>query len=396
MNAVLVWALYDFANTFFAIAMLSFHFPVWVIERGGKEIHFSIALGLSMALVALLMPLCGAIADATAGHMRYLRWTTYACVATTALIGFIPNLTAGLVLFGIANMGYQLGTVFYDSLLWRIAGQKELGQVSGTGAAFGYLGSMAGLVLLWPFARSGGSQATFMPSAALFLLFALPSFLAIKETPQSAPFPLKDLIRSAILRLSITVRAAKSIKGLWRFLWAAFFTSNAINTILVFMAVYTKKALGFTQRDTITFFLFGQACAVAGAFIGGRLIPRFGARNTLIAVWCGWAAALSLLVMNPSRQLLWAAGPVIGFCLGPTWSTSRVLITEIAPKDQLAELLGLAGLFARASSILGPLMWGILVLDAGHYREAILVLIGLLAVGITLLAGTDIATEKTA
>ncbi len=393
---VLVWALYDFANTFFAIAMLSFHFPVWVIEQGGREIHFSIALGLSMGVVALLMPFCGAIADSTLQHMRYLRWTTYACVATTALTGLVHNLTAGLILFAIANMGYQLGTVFYDAMLWRIAGDNRLGQVSGIGAAFGYLGSMAGLVLLWPFARSGGSQATFIPSAVLFLLFALPSFIAIRQTPQPGSIALKGLIRSTVLRLSITIRAARSIKGLWPLLWAAFFTSNAINTVLVFMAVYTKKALGFTRQDTIAFFLTGQACAVAGAFIGGRLIPRFGARNTLIAIWCGWALSLSLLASNPSRQLLWAAGPVIGFCLGPTWSTSRVLITQMAPKDQLAELLGLAGLFSRSSSILGPLLWGILVLDASRYREAILTLIGLLVIGITILAKTDIAMEKAA
>jgi MFS-type transporter involved in bile tolerance (Atg22 family) len=95
--------------------------------------------------------------------------------------------------------------------------------------------------------------------------------------------------------------------------------------------------------------------------------------------------ALGLVAVNPSVQWLWIAGPLIGFCLGSTWATSRVLVLELSPKDQVAEMFGLAGLFARASSILGPLLWGVLVWDPSQYRHAILMPIGLLAIGLWLL-----------
>ena len=41
-----------------------------------------------------------------------------------------------------------LGTVFSDTLLWRAAAPEHLGQTSGFGAAFGYLGSALGLLMI--------------------------------------------------------------------------------------------------------------------------------------------------------------------------------------------------------------------------------------------------------
>ena len=387
MKTVLAWALFDLANTFFAVAMLSFYFPLWIVEdRGAKELSFSVALGISMACTALIMPFCGALSDATGERMRFLRWTTYGCVIATVLIRMTSQLIAALVLFGVANLCYQLGTIFYDALLWRVAPQGRVGEVSGIGAAFGYLGSMIGLLVLWPFVRWGGYQATFAPSAVCFLLFALPSFLMIREARGQRLAGWRELTRTALLRLSITVRAARTRGGLWRFLWASFFSSNAINTVLVFMAVYTRKIIGFTNSQLIAFFLFSQVFSIAGAMTFGKVVSRWGAKRTLATIWCGWIAALILLAVDISERLLWVAGPIIGFCLGSTWATSRVLLMELSPKDQLAEMFGLAGLFGRASSILGPLLWGLLVWDPARYPIAILSLIGLLAIGLWLLS----------
>ncbi|MBI4004500.1 MAG: MFS transporter, partial [Candidatus Omnitrophica bacterium] len=316
----------------------------------------------------------------------FLRWTTYGCVTATLLLGVTPHLLTALVLFGIANFCYQLGTIFYDALLWRVAPPGRLGQTSGIGAAFGYAGSMIGLLLLWPFVRWGGYQASFAPSALCFLLFALPSFLMIREARGPRPSSWRELMRTAWLRLGITVRFARRHRGLWGFLWASFFSSNAINTVLVFMAVYTRKIIGFTNTQLMTFFLFSQAFAIAGAIVFGKAVGRWGAKRTLAVVWCGWIAALGLLVADVSERLLWVAGPITGFCLGSTWATARVLLMELSPKDQLAEMFGLAGLFGRASSILGPLLWGLLVWDPARYPVALLSLIGLLVIGLWILS----------
>lgn len=388
MKPILAWALFDLANTFFAVAMLSFYFPLWVVEtRGGRELSFSIALGVSMVCVALVMPFCGALSDATGERMRFIRWTTYGCTAATLLIGLTTHLGTALLLFGLANACYQLGTVYYDALLWKVAAPGQLGQTSGIGAAFGYLGSALGLVLLWPFVRGGGYQAAFVPSAVFFLLFALPSFLVIREGPRlPGRVDWRAAVRAAALRLLSTIRSAHAMVGLWRYFWAAFFSLNAINTVLVFMGVYARRVMGFTMEQLIPFFLFSQMFAIAGSLVFGQASPRWGAKRTLAWIWFGWMAALALVALSRSPQWLWIAGPIMGFCLGSTWATSRVLVVELSPKDQLAEIFGLAGLFGRLSSVIGPLLWGLVVWDPARYRHAILMLIGLLAVGLALLS----------
>jgi len=395
-RGVLAWALFDLANTFFAVAMLSFYFPLWVVEaRGGKELWFGLALGISMAVVALLMPFCGALSDATGERMRFLRWTTYGCVTATLLIGMTTHLGTALALFGLANICYQLGTVFYDALLWRVASPGRLGQTSGLGAAFGYLGSTLGLVLLWPFVRLGGYQAAFAPSALFFLLFAVPSFLIIREPPPLAGrLEWRRILRAAGQRLANTVRSARALAGLWRYFWAAFFSLMAINTVLVFMGVYARTVMGFTLGRLIAFFVFSQCFAVAGSLSFGQLISRWGARRTLAGIWAGWMAALALVAATPSGGWYWVAGPVIGFCLGSTWATARVLVVELSPKDQLAEMFGLAGLFGRAAAILGPLLWGVVVWDPARYRAAVLMLVAQLAVGLWLLRGVPAPREQ--
>jgi UMF1 family MFS transporter len=135
----------------------------------------------------------------------------------------------------------------------------------------------------------------------------------------------------------------------------------------------------------VQFFVFSQLFAIAGSLVFAQVIPRLGAKRTLAWIWFGWIAALALVATNPSRRWLWVAGPLIGFCLGSTWATSRVLLMELSPKDQLAEMFGLAGLFSRASTILGPLAWGLLVWDPTRYRHAVLLLIALLVLGLLFL-----------
>jgi UMF1 family MFS transporter len=379
----LAWACYDLANTFFAVAMISFHFPLWIVEdRGAKELVFSAAVGMSMLLTAVLMPVCGTLSDVTHQRMRYLRLSTWVCVAATAAVGVIQSLPMALGLFALANVAYQLGTVFYDALLARVADPARLGRASGIGAAFGYLGAMLGLCLLWPFAQRWGHQGTFIPAAGLFVLFALPSFWLVRDPAPPARSSWGMVLRLTGEQLRATARLLRGIPGIGRFLLASFFSLNAINTILVFMVVYTKKVLHFSEEDVIRFFLLGQLCSVAGALLAARLVDHIGPRRALPLIWGGWCVALALVGLSPSPGWIWAIGPAIGLCLGGTWSTSRVLILELAPPEHLAQCFGVSGLLGRASSILGPLLWGLIVLDPSRYRHALAALIGLLVIGL--------------
>ena len=54
----------------------------------------------------------------------------------------------GMVLFIIANIGFEGGIVFYDAFLPSITSRRSYGRVSGYGFAMGYLGALAVLFIV--------------------------------------------------------------------------------------------------------------------------------------------------------------------------------------------------------------------------------------------------------
>ena len=78
--------------------------------------------------------------------------------------------------------------------------------------------------------------------------------------------------------------------------------------------------------------------------------------------------------------MFWAVGPLAGMGMGGVWVVSRPLLAELSPPEKVGEFFGLYGLAGRASSIIGPMLWGTTVFllekaGAFKYRAAISVLL---------------------
>ena len=186
---ILSWALYDTSNQFFVLNVISVYFPRWLTEtKGVPTFYYSIAFAASMIFVALFAPILGTISDVQKRKKHYLVIFTLVSVIFTFLIGTIQNVFMGLVFFAIANFGCQLAVVFYNALLPYICSERSMGRVSGYGVAFGYLGSILGLIFVLPFVEGniygleipfitgGGSVSSFIPTAVLFFVFSLNIF----------------------------------------------------------------------------------------------------------------------------------------------------------------------------------------------------------------------------
>ena len=181
-RAIASWAFYDFANTIFSMNVISLYFALWVtVDHGGQDILYSIALSSSMFAVAISAPIFGTISDQTGRRCFPLALLTIVSVLATAFIGQTDQLWMGLFLFVIANYCYQSALVFYNGMLPSVARQSNVGLISGYGVALGYIGSIAGLSLVEPFVANGDRSAAFFPTAILFLVFAIPCFLFVKD-----------------------------------------------------------------------------------------------------------------------------------------------------------------------------------------------------------------------
>jgi len=358
-RAIASWAFYDFANTIFSMNVISLYFALWVtVDHGGEDILYSIALSGSMLAVAISAPVFGTISDQTGKRRFPLTLLTIFSVLTTALIGETEQLWVGLLLFVIANYCYQSALVFYNGMLPSVAIHSNVGMISGYGVALGYIGSIAGLSLVEPFVTDGGRSSAFLPTAILFLVFAIPCFLYVKD-PSPKPFYVD--IGQSFQTLKKTITDASDYHVLLKFFVVHFLILDVVNTIIAFMSVYAHKVIGFDGKQITSFLILSTVFAMLGSLIIGWLVKHKGTVFSYGLVLWIWLTALTLIVISPGETLFWAVGPLAGVGMGGVWVTSRVIVVELSPPEKVGEFFGIYSLAGKMASIVGPLLWGSVV-----------------------------------
>jgi len=355
------WAIYDFANTIFSMNVISLYFALWVtVDMKGADILYGMTLSVSMFLAAICSPVLGALSDQLKKRMPFLIVFALFCCVFTALIGFVHQLFWGLLLFAGANFCYQVAEVFYNALLPQVADEASIGKVSGFGVGLGYLGTIIGLMLVSPFVLKYGRQAAFLPTAGYFLLFALPCFIFVKDikTRTKNRFNILKGFRQAFLQIKTTVIHVRRYSNLFIFFLGAFVAFNAVITAYIFMSVYIKKMIGFSDQEMIVFYVVCSIFAIMGSLAAGFLADKFGAKKILLKVLLLWCLALLLAIFSVNEMSFWAVGILAGISLGATWTSARALLIQLSPPEMVGEMFGFYGLIGRSASIVGPLVWG--------------------------------------
>jgi UMF1 family MFS transporter len=406
------WALYDFANTIFSMNVATLYFSVWLIkDLGASSTLYALGNGISSLLVVLSVPLLGAISDATRRRKPWVVGFTIASCLACAAIGvfgqttipltgaeviggvatsgsWVPSLgTHGWVIlaFVIANYTYQAAQPFYNAMMPDLVPPEEQGRLSGIGTALGYVGTIVGLLLIFPFFSGAvpllgplpasfvgairavvpftghaGRVSTFVPTAILFLLFSLPLFLFCRDH-----FPRKERkaipFKQAFRDLGETLRDAKKYPGVMAFILASFLYQDAIGTIVSFMAIYAVKAVGFADGTETTLFLVLTVPAIFGSYAAGQLVDRIGAKRTLVFTIVAWIVLLIAMVAAPSQAAFWGVGLCIGLIFGAVPTAERPMLLSLIPKEEAGRFFSLMLLSSRAAAVAGPFIWSVTV-----------------------------------
>jgi UMF1 family MFS transporter len=395
------WALYDFANTIYSYAIVSYAMGLWTVDRLGPadgQFWFGVANAASVGLNALVSPVLGAISDRGGRRLPYLLFFTAVTVACTAGIALVPGGASGLtilglLLFTVANFGYQAALIYYDATLPVVSKPESRGRVSGLGVATGYLGTIL-IALLILLLDSGSGPLTFLMAAALFGLFAIPIFRVVKEpSGGSYRFKVGDAIASWS-QLGTTIQHAREVPGLLRFLVARFFYTDPVNTVIVVMAVFATEAIGLTKGQANIVLLGLTVAAVVASFGWGILVERIGPKRTLMIVLGTWCLGLVIAGSVLSLPTFLVAGILLGSGLGGVWTSDRVFMLRLSPRDRIGEFFGLYGLAGKFSAVTGPLVYGVTVstlLNAGWgsaaYQVGIFSFLILMVIGVAILRG---------
>ncbi len=393
--------------------VVSLFFVVWLVkDLGASNTIAMIGSVIASVLVAVSIPVFGAISDARQRRKPWVVWFTLAAVAATAMIGILSQtivplsgesvigglppgsaaasisgsaLAAIIVAFIVANYAYQGALPFYNAMMPELAPASEWGRLSGMGTAVGYVGSIIGVLIgtafytgsipliggvpeallshiraVIPFTEHGGRVSTFVPTALLYLLFSLPLFFFCRD---HRPAIEKRAIewRKAFQDVIATFRESRKYPGATRFIVTSFLYQDAMGTINGVMALYAVEAMGFSEGSEAILFVVLTVPAVLGSYAWGYLADRIGPKRTLVTVITSWIFLLAAMIFAPTQTSFWIVGVGIGLVYGGVAATERPLMLTLIPERDAGRFFGLMVLSARAAAIVGPMLWAITV-----------------------------------
>ncbi len=398
---VLGWALYDWANSAFALTVMTSFVPVLMAGYWNDGAPSSVgtfrlgmANGVSSLLVALLTPLIGTLADRSGRRKAWLLWVTALGCAMTAALYFLAAgmWLAAVLLYVGASAAFAVGNSLYDSLLVDVTRPGNYDRVSAYGYGLGYLGSALlftlNVVMVARPAAFGLASAdaalrlAFLLVALWWLVFSLPLAWWVRDDPVREEGP--GALAAGFRQLAVTLRGVRRQPALRRFLLAYWLYIDAVYTIIK-MAVDYGLALGLSQQALIQAILLTNFIAFPAALGFGHLATAVGARTGIflgLAVYIGATAAAGFLT---TETQFYALAVVIGLVQGGVQSLSRSFFARLVPAGQSGEYFGFYNMLGKFAAIIGPMLTGVVSLVSGSQRLGIVSLLLLFFAGVGLL-----------
>jgi UMF1 family MFS transporter len=436
------WYFFDWASQPYNTLLLTFIFGPYFAEiarsyymgtgmeveaaKAAAQAYWGWGLAIASLVIAVLAPILGAIADGTGRRLIWV-WvfSLFYVVGSFGLWWVAPGGEAGMLfwavcLFGIGFIGMEFATIFTNALMPSLTQADDLGAVSGSGFAFGYLGGLLALVIMLLFFAEGadsgltllgmeplfgldpeareGTRAVGPFTAIWFVVFMIPFFLWVKE-PKTDARPLH--VGRAMASLRDLIRSLRYRRSLAAYLASSLFYRDALNALYGFGGVYASGVLGWSIIQIGIFGIVGAVTAMAAAFIGGRADRRFGPKPVIILSILVLIAVCTLMVgmtreslwgvaLDPASglpdQIFFACGALIGAAGGALQAASRTMMARHTSPDRATEAFGLYALSGKVASFIAPTLIALATMASGSQRIGIAPLIVLFLIGLFLLS----------
>lgn len=413
--ALRAWAGYDWANSAFATTVMAAFLPVYYSTVVAAELGETVATAywgyttaIALALIAVVSPVLGAVADYMGAKKRFLAVFMGFGVAFTACLWFVGAGEWFLAssIFIVANIGFAGANVFYEALLPSLAREGEADRISTAGYAVGYLGGGVLLALnaawfIWPdrFGFSDGGQAvraSFVSAAVWWAVFSLPLFKRVEEPParlRAGESAHLNPIRVGFGRVSETLREVRRHPDLFLFLLAFLVYNDGVGTIIKMASIYGAE-VGIATPHLIGALLLVQFVGVPFTFGFGHFASRVSAKRGIYFCLAGYSGIAFLGFFMNAAWHFWALAFGVAMVQGGIQGLSRSVYASMIPEGRATEFFGFYSVSSKFAGIAGPLVFAVVGLSTGTSRWSILSLIVFFLGGAALLTRVDIEAGR--
>lgn len=431
--AILSWVLFDWAAQPYSTIITTFVFAPYFASAltetpAEGQALWGYATAAAGLITALLAPILGAIADATGHRKPWIFAFSIPLALSCWMLWYAspgnPNaVIIALFFYGLATLSFEFATVFNNAMMPSLVPANRIGRLSGNGWATGYAGGLVSLVIVLGFLTANpetgktllgfnslfgldastreGDRAAGPFSAIWYVLFVLPMFLFTPDAAKTSK--LGPAISKGLNRLWTAIRELKQQRELGTFLLSHMAYKDGLIALITFGGIYASGQLGWTPIQVGIFGIFLTIIGTIGAVIGGYLDDRFNPRlvlfGSLVLLMIGGFGLVSIdketvffaiktqmdpeagLFASLNEQVFLAFGGLIGAAAGPLQASSRTLLIQLSPPDQISQSFGLMALSGKATSFLAPLAVGLVTTWTANQAAGISVILAFFVVG---------------
>lgn len=436
------WYFFDWASQPYHTVLLTFVFGPFFAQiatdlylsngledqaaRAQAQTTWSFCLTVAGLIVGFGGPIMNAFADTTGRRMPWIVVFAVLYVAGASALWWTnpdgSNLTFGLMAFALGFIGAEFALIFTNAQLPGLGSRAEVGKISGSGFAFGYLGGFVALIFVLALlveqpngktlvgfdpvfgldaSEREGTRAVGPFVALWFALFMVPYFLWVREVrEQRGPASLT----LAFKRLGSSIGAVFRRRSMASFLGGSMLYRDALNGLYGFGGTYAYLVLEWEVAQVGAFGVVTILAGVALSWVGGRIDSSVGPKPVIIGAALGLTVTCVLLA-GMSRTTFFGmpltqtstlpdtvfmiCGIAIGGLGGILQAASRSLMVRHTNLDAPTESFALYGLSGRATSFLAPALIGVVTAATGSARFGVLPLIVLFILGLLLLRWTN-------
>jgi len=159
---------------------------------------------------------------------------------------------------------------------------------------------------------------------------------------------------------------------------------NASMTIIIFFSTFQEQELGLSPFQILLVNGGLAIPAAVGAYVFGRWTDRYGPKRSLLGATGLWIVTLLIMLVVEALPLFLVVAMLGGIALGGFTAAVRPQLIRLADPEKIGEYFGFLALMNKASTAIGPIIFGALV-SGVSYAAGIVLLLAFVVAGMYLL-----------